>query len=55
MPREMVKAFFLHYDSLGWMGSEGRRIAKLSSALGKWKQRQAGLDADKGKKPKTYV
>ena len=41
MPREDVEAFFAHYDQYDWIGSQGRKITKLSSALAKWKsQRQ---------------
>ena len=41
MPREDVEAFFAHYDQYDWIGSQGRKITKLPSALAKWKsQRQ---------------
>jgi hypothetical protein len=37
MPRPDIEAFFNHYDRYDWLGSQGRRITRLHSALAIWK------------------
>ena len=41
MTKKSIEAFFHHFNAVGWIDAQGRKIKSLSSALAKWKANES--------------